>query len=653
MCGIAGILSLERPVDAGLVSAVLRMMDSEIHRGPDDWGLLLPDRAYQDPELRCLLASFDPAHIRTYPSPSAGPAAVLGFRRLAILDLTPRGRQPMSNRDGTVWITYNGEVYNYRDLRLDLEQIGYTFQSDTDTEVILQGYQEWGKDVLTRLRGMFAFGIVDLRAPRNTSGSGPRFFAARDRFGMKPFYYAETPVGLLFASELKGLMASELLPMEPHPEALPLFLAWGSIPAPNTFYRAVHSLPIGYWLELTRWGLSSRRYWNLADCYASERRRHVSPNQVIEETRAALVDSVKAHLVSDVPVGAFLSGGIDSSAVVALMREAGQSRIKTVSVVFPDTEYDESRYARLVAERFETEHVEVPVTSRDLLNQWDRIFAAMDQPTVDGVNTYFVAKATHEAGLKVALSGLGGDELFRGYPSFRDIPRLHRVSKWLGPSRLARRAILAPLALCYPQQRAKFGQLLGGPNSLENVYLSYRGMFMPEELERLLSHPAEPLDNFCAHLPETNGVESSWDRVSILETDGYMANQLLRDTDAFSMTHSLETRVPFVDHRLLESVATLPRELWIKGRPKALLIDALRGCLPDVVLHRPKMGFTFPFRQWLQGEARQKVESFLQRGNSFPKAAVADLWDRFLVGRAHWSRVWALVVWNVYSSVDL
>jgi len=598
--------------------------------------------------VQALLAAFDTGQIQTYQGPTTGPAGVFGLRRLSILDLSSRGRQPMSNQDGMLWITYNGEVYNYRELRDELRGRGYIFRSDTDTEAILHGYEEWGDGVVGRLRGMFAFGILDLRAPEDGLHPAPRFFAARDRFGMKPFYYAEIPGGLLFASELKGLLASGLVSPEVDAAALPLFLVWGSIPAPKTFYRGIRALPPGHFLHLRKGELTVERYWNLADCYAPERRRRVSVAQAILETRAALMDSIKAHLVSDVPVGAFLSGGIDSSAIVALMREAGQSKIKTVSVVFPEAEYNESQYARLVAQRYETEHVEVTVSSDDLLGEWDRIFAAMDQPTVDGVNTYFVAKATHEAGLKVALSGLGGDELFGGYGSFRDLPRLYQVNRWLGESRWARQAVSCAMALCFPQRRAKLSHVLNTPNTLRSLYLAYRGVFMPGELDRLLPQGIPPTD-FCAHLPEPNGAATVWDTVSLLETGAYMASQLLRDTDVFSMAHSLETRIPFVDDRLLESVLALPRNGPTGKSPKALLSAALGDRLPEAVVNRPKMGFAFPFDQWLRKGARKRVEELLHSGTTFPEHVVTELWGRFLSRRLHWSRVWALAVWTAQS----
>ena len=390
MCGIAGLFRASG-VSEEDKHAVSRMTAAQAHRGPDDGGL----------------------HAATH--------AVLGHRRLSILDLSASGHQPMSNEDGSIWVTYNGEIYNQRELRRELVRAGHDFRSTTDTEVLVHGYEQWGIDgLLTRLRGMFAFGLYD---PRRG------LLLARDRLGIKPLYYFAAGETVLFASEVKALLRSGLVPEERDRKALAGFLIAGAVPSPLTIIKGVRCLPPGHWVDCSRQAvpLTVQKYWDL-DC---------SPNYGGADTsdiRICLDDAVRRHFASDVPVGVFLSGGVDSAGLVAVASRVLQpdaGALVTLTVTFDEREYTESAPARQVADRFHTSHREIRVTAADFQNEFHAFLGSMDQPTNDGINTYFISKAARQAGLTVVLSGLGGDEIFWGYRHYRWLAH----AKWLTASR--------------------------------------------------------------------------------------------------------------------------------------------------------------------------------------------------------------------------
>jgi len=629
MCGIAGIVKLNGPAAPEIIAAVRRMMEAQIHRGPDDSGIV---------------AFGAPSSSPVTPDPS-GPSAVLGHRRLAIIDLSDAGHQPMANEDGSVWVTYNGEIYNFQELRTELIDRGHRFRSRTDTEVLVHGYEEWDLEgLLARLRGMFAFGLWDQRRRR--------LFLARDRLGEKPLYYAWQSGTLLFASELKALLASGLIERRLNPAAVVAYLTLGSVPAPLTMIEGVQALPPGCFLTLQDGRLDLERYWRLA----FEEDPDLTEGEALEEVRALLKEAVRLRLVADVPVGAFLSGGVDSSAIVALMREVTGGTIRTFSMVFEEQEFSEGRFARRVAREFETEHTEYVVTAEEVLRELPRIIEAMDQPTIDGVNTYFVSKVTRQSGTIVALSGVGGDELFGGYPSFRLIPRLYRLAR-LTPTVPGGRWVLErALGLLGQYGRAhKLRTVFQHAPSPEAAYLAVRGLFLDEALLTLVSpeflaHASQqwtPLGYLQDLTRDYNGASLS-NTASLLELRTYMHNQLLRDTDVMSMAHSLEVRLPFLDHRLVEFLEKVPASYKFRGALKRLLLQALDGRLPKEVTDRPKWTFTFPFERWLRSDPawRSTLEEALGR----PLDGVLDtlgvnlLWNRFLQGRVHWSRVWAIAV---------
>jgi asparagine synthase (glutamine-hydrolysing) len=616
-------------VDAELVAGVLRMLDAQVHRGPDDWGILVPDAAVQDSQVRALLSGFASEHVRTYPGSATAPAAVLGARRLSIIDLSPRGRMPMGNADARVWVTYNGEVYNYRELRSELENRGYPFQSDTDTEAILHGYEEWGEEVVQRLRGMFAFAILDFRASND-----PKLFLAKDRFGIKPLYWARRNCILQFASEVRALMACGVMPNQPEPRGLHGFLVHGSVPAPFTTVRDVFSLPAAHSLSIDDRTYSypkPRHYWYMPKCGTLK----ISPEDAISETRRLLDESVRLRLVSDVPLGVFLSGGMDSSAITALASKHLPHQLTTLCVTFDEEEFSEEQHAARVANRFGCKHVQVRLRAQEFIEEIPKIMAAMDQPSIDGVNTYFVAKAARMAGLTVALSGLGGDEIFCGYPGHRAAPRIARAVRF--PLVRLSALMAGALGKHFGYERLEKLEFLRDAGAL-GCYLAIRGLFPPRRAARLLEAGVLPLGSTD---PERKSLTFS--EYAEMDISLYLQNQLLRDSDVFGMAHSLEIRVPFLDHRLAEFVLALPQSL--KTSPamnKPLLASAVAAELGSET-KRPKMGFIFPFERWLLAHSQEALRHS-QHASQIQTARARAIWDAFDKGRIHWSRPWALAV---------
>lgn len=629
MCGIAGIALNPGQSLPDLRERLDTMARAMAHRGPDDQGVFVA------PNGRVGLAN----------------------RRLAIRDLSPAGHMPMASDDGAVWISYNGEVYNADQLRRELEGLGHRFRSHSDTEVILRGYETWGAQAVARLRGMFALALLDCRA---SVGPGGRLLLARDPMGIKPLYYARTDAGWVFASELKTLQASGLASAEISPTSVAAYLLLGSVPNPLSLYRQISALEPATWLEIDLDRPETPRrvtYWRLPDT--------ISPAADHEETvtlvRERLVDAVRVRLVSDVPLGAFLSGGLDSSSVVMLMRAASDGPIRTCSMVFEEAEYSEASYARAVAEAAGAEHFERVITAQDVLSEFDAMLASLDQPSVDGVNTWFVSQTARQAGLTVALSGLGGDELFGGYPSTFvqafQIQRALRLAQATPGGRQAAR--LAIGLLPNRRQWARVADALDLPASLPSAYLTRRGLFAPGEARQLVTPEVwnEAMQTFdaVAHVlavagqPPEPGSQASMAWVSRAELRTYTHHQLLRDTDVMSMAHSLEVREPLLDVPLVETVLRLPDEAKRNHAtgPKPLLVQAMGDRLPAVVAERrDKQGFTFPFARWLGGPLQAQVEARLAAlegsGLLRPGAAQA-VYQGYRQGRVHWSRPWALV----------
>jgi asparagine synthase (glutamine-hydrolysing) len=648
MCGIAGLMRLDGCVTAEDVGAVLRMLGAQVHRGPDDWGLLLPDSGATHPDVRELLAGLDPAHVSTYPSAVATPAAVLGTRRLAILDRSSRGRMPMGTVDRRRFLAYNGETYNYRELRTELER-GSSFASGTDTEVVLRAFEAWGPAALPRLRGMFALACFE-------AGPEPTLILARDRFGIKPLYWHEDRRRVLFASEVSALMRSGLVPDEASPEALGRFLEWGSVPAPLTTVKDVRSLPPGHLLRIGADGPRLARYWDLGAAVEASRRAMPAPTAVdaVAATRELLEESVCLHLVSDAPLGVFLSGGIDSAGLAALAA-AGRGRpITTVSVGFEEAGMSEAPYARLMAQRTGADHHEVLLRPREVFAALPRFFGDMDQPTVDGLNTWCIARAAREIGLTVVLSGLGGDELFWGY-------RHLRRTAGLEVARVAMAALPPYLRRAAARLAGAVGAAAGRPGldrwsaletpTTQGTYQLVRGLFARETVQALLGGAAEELEPVPPALPAQalEGARGLREGLTRLEFAHYLGDQLLRDADVMGMAHSIEVRVPYLDHRLVEHVLALPAALKLdRRRPKPLLLDALGDRLPREIWDRPKMGFTFPMAAWMR-ERSSELERLCLDDKRLHRPAVEAVWSAFRQGRAHWSRPWALLTLSQFD----
>jgi asparagine synthase (glutamine-hydrolysing) len=630
MCGILGIISHNARVPGDALERATRSLS---HRGPDDGGTVI---------LR----------------DSGGKIEVgLGNRRLAILDLSPLGHQPMNDPSTGNWIVYNGEVYNFRDVRSKLERSGLHFSSTCDTEVILKAYAYWGEKSLGEFRGMFAFAIWD--AQRH------RLFLARDPMGIKPLYYYKSDHIFLFSSEVRTLLGTGLVPRKLDPAGLANFLNFGSVYDPNTLVEGVVSLPPGCFLTWQEGQVKQLQYWDLADPELSEsrdsrRNKGEAGRRELEAQIGDLLDeSVRMQLVSDVPVGVFLSGGIDSSALVGILSRSGV-RPSTFSIVFREADYSEAEYSRAVAHQFGTDHHEITVSQADLFDAIDPAIHAMDLPTIDGINTYFVSERTRATGIKVALSGLGGDEIFAGYSSFRSVPRMEKVaSAW----RHVPRAVLNSLAAAFEalapisDQNRKLAALArnGGANS--DPYFLTRSLFAPGQQNELLPTLAandaakqraeKPLRDSLSRALNLDPIN----RVSYLESRCYMLNTLLRDSDSMSMAHGLEVRVPLIDHKLAQSVLALPGSWKLdQTTPKPLLVKALRGQLPEKIVHRAKQGFTLPFEHWMRDTLRPTIADSFAKMKDGPLSgtisapAAQCIWEDFLQGKTSWSRPWALYV---------
>ena len=535
----------------------------------------------------------------------------LAHRRLAIIDLSDAGAQPMSTVDGALVISFNGEIYNYRELRATLETKGYRFRSGTDTEVLLHLYADKGEAMVHDLRGMFAFAIWDERKKG--------LFLARDHFGIKPLYYANDGRSIRVASEVKALLAGGAIDTTPDPYAQAGFFVWGHIPEPHTMFRGIRELTAGSTLWVGRDGAHAVRvYANVAELLATASAQRVTMDAVerAERLRAAMLDSVRHHLVADVDVGVFLSAGVDSTVLAALAAEVG-GRLRTVTLGFAEyrgTPHDETRVAEAVAKQLGTDHQTIWVTRADFAGEVEHLLERMDQPSIDGVNSYFVARAAKEAGLKVAISGLGGDELFAGYSDYREIPRMVRlVSKVPARDTLGRalRSFVSPIVSRITSP--KYSSLIEYGGDYAGAYMLRRALYLPWELRPILGEQSETSD----HEVETMRRVIERDLtgcappviVAALESAWYMRNQLLRDTDWASMSHSVEVRVPLVDWTLWRTVA--PLGVIEPGVGKRALAGTTSQRLSGEILSRPKTGFTVPMRAWMMGE---KDARYAERG---------------------------------------
>ena len=533
----------------------------------------------------------------------------LGHRRLSILDLSERAAQPMRSACGRYVVSFNGEIYNYPALRAELIAQGCQFRTTSDTEALLHLYSAEGADMVHRLRGMFAFAIWD--------NDARTLFLARDPYGIKPLYYANDGKTFRFASQVKALQAGGQVGREPEPAGVVGFYLWGSVPEPFTLYRDIRALPAGSRMTVVASSVSEPEpFARITDALAEGARNPAAITEVASRVREAALESVTAHLLADVEVGLFLSAGIDSGALLGLMRDAGQAKIRAITLGFDEfqgTGEDEVPLAAEVAQQFGAEHVVRRFGKAEFEADFPRILAAMDQPSIDGVNSWLVSKAAHEQGLKVALSGLGGDELLAGYPSFRDIPKwvcwlrvpaavpglgaaARRLAGWLGAAR----------------QSPKLAGMLEYGGDYAGAYLLRRGLFLPFELKDMLDEELvreglaglAPLERLrAAALTPDPGAPTA--RVASLEANSYLRHQLLRDSDWAGMAHSLEIRTPLVDYTLLRALAPVIPALTA-GAGKTALAAAPSLPLPEAMVRRAKSGFGLPMGKWLNSATVSK-----------------------------------------------
>jgi asparagine synthase (glutamine-hydrolysing) len=617
MCGIAGVWS-SHPI-AEPAPLAERIDAALAHRGPDGRAWTVQD------EGRLLLV----------------------HRRLAIIDPTPLASQPMSTADGRYTIIFNGEIYNHAQLRVELEREGERFASRSDTEVLLRLVARCGARALADVRGMFALGLWD-SATRT-------LLAARDRFGIKPCYIASANGRIGVASEIRALQAAGFGDGVTA-AGIAAYLRWGAIPAPLTWLRGVESVEPGTWVQ---WNADGRRNGRFADPRQLwSGARDVDAGELRARTADAIAGSVNAHLVSDVPVGIFLSGGIDSAALVAAA--CGRARkLHTFTVVFDEASHDEARHAACVAEQFDTEHHTLRVSSSDVVHRASALLTHLDQPTIDGVNTFFVSSAVAATGIKAVLSGIGGDEAFGGYPSFRRMIRGSQLGYVPRPFRVAAGHIGSYAKPSW--RREKLRHAAATADSPFELYRAVRGWMMPAEIEAITGPALREAtavsvvdaieDSLAAPVP----AESKLATVARLETTMYLRQQLLRDADVMSMAHGLEVRVPFVDHQLIGTVwpALGSHPEMLAG--KRLLVESLGCALPDAIVSRPKQGFTLPFEHWIDGPLADFVREGLRHAareqwisRRAPDIVLRDWRER----TCHWSRPWGLAVLGHFLARD-
>lgn len=612
MCGISGIYGLKNTEVAHRYLSA--MNDAIAHRGPDDDGLFIQENI------------------------------ALGHRRLAILDLSPAGHQPMFDHYDQLCIVFNGEIYNFREIRKELSN--YPFKSQNDTEVILAAYLTWGKECLHKFNGMFSFAIWDKK--------NEELFIARDRLGVKPLYYYMHNDVLLFSSEVRGILASGIVPREINKSVLQEYFSYQTVHAPNTLIKDVYMLLPGHHLSVKEGKIEIQRWWSPRENYSKDSTGK-KYEEVCKDVHTLLYNAVERRLISDVPFGAFLSGGIDSSAVVGMMSQIQSQKVKTFTIVFDEEEFSEAKFARLVANKFGTDHHEFRLTPDDFLRELPEALASLDHPSGDGPNSYTVSKITRNAGITMSLSGLGGDEIFAGYPVFNRSLKLQEQN-WLYqiPQSLRQLAGTIYAGLKKDTSSAKMAQVLGLKDaSLRNTFPLSRQVGLPNYVKSILGIPSLNSDAMQRVLDielGNNGKELPLlSQVSIAEITSYMQNVLLRDTDQMSMAVALEVRVPFLDYQLVEYVLGISDEYKKPIIPKKLLVDSLGDLLPHEVVHRPKMGFVFPWEVWLRKELKplcdQSIRNLAKR-DFIQGEYLLDTWDRFLKGdkQVRWLDMWLCTV---------
>lgn len=588
MCRIAGIISKELTAAESL-SKVELMCKALQHGGPDDEGFFAADDV----------------------------GLCFGHRRLSIIDLSRNGHQPMADVDNKAWITFNGEIYNYPELKQQLLALGVKFHSNTDTEVIINAYLKWGIAAFSKLRGMFAFALYD-KARATT-------YLVRDSSGVKPVYYYAKDGSFSFASEVRAFKAAGITD-ECDPDWPIRFLAFGHLPEPYTTLKNVRSLAKGHYLV---WEHNTGKFSIARFCKSANGERITDISEARETIRETLKKVMKRQLIADAPIGVFLSGGIDSSIISLLANQEKQQRLETVSIYFNEKEYDERSYQDVVLKNISGDKHGHLVLQEDFEECFPRIIDDMDMPTTDGINTWFISKYARKDGLKAVLSGVGADELFGGYPSFNRIRYIEYLRRSPSPLFFA--------ANYFKADRYRKISFLSHNHYLAD-YLLLRGLFVPGDIAKILDADTTQVDKvlFSEKNITTLGPYDE-EHAAWFESNLYMQNQLLRDTDVMSMSHGLEVRVPFLDEDFQQAAQRIAADIrFNKSQPKKLLIDSFGGILPEAIWNRPKMGFTFPLQEWMARHFEISNES-LYRGKLAQNAV-----NKFKKGQIHWSKVFAL-----------
>ena len=622
MCGINGIYNHKSLKD---VENKVKLMNSLTkHRGPDYSNIYLDS------------------------------SVCIGHNRLSIIDLDSKSNQPFISADENLVLSYNGEIYNFLELKKELSK-SYDFKTKSDTEVIIAAYSLWGIEMVYKFNGMFSFALWDK--------SKEELFLCRDRFGIKPLYYIEVNQSIIFSSSIKALKSFSHEELKIKEDDLLDFLQYGTVHQPNTILDKVKSVPRGSFLMAGNQETKIFEYWNLFESNNSNK----VTSEPLKTVNKLLLESVEKRLISDVPYGIFLSGGIDSSILVAAASKVSTQKVNTFSIVFKEKGFDERKFSRQIASKYKTNHLELELNPEEILQQIEEPFKFMDHPSVDGINTFFISKQVHNQGFKMALSGAGSDELFAGYPVFKEVFELEN-KKWL---------YSFP-----PQLRNIFGKLLQLRNKslkshkiaeilnlklleLPYFYPIFRKIFANNTIYKLcdiknISTENYPF-NWAFNNLDTNNIGANYSlisKISALEIETYLQNVLLRDADQMGMANSLEIRVPFLDHNLVEYVLSLPNELKYPIYPKKLLIDSTKGWIPDEIIHRKKMGFVLPWEKWMKNELSSFCEESLlnlEDYTIFNMSQVNLLWKDFVKGNPYinWLQIWSLVVLGKWTAINL
>ncbi len=622
MCGINGIYNHKSLKD---VENKVKLMNSLTkHRGPDYSNIYLDS------------------------------SVCIGHNRLSIIDLDSKSNQPFISADENLVLSYNGEIYNFLDLKKELSK-SYDFKTKSDTEVIIAAYSLWGIEMVYKFNGMFSFALWDK--------SKEELFLCRDRFGIKPLYYIEVNQSIIFSSSIKALKSFSHEELNIKEDDLLDFLQYGTVHQPNTILDKVKSVPRGSFLMAGNQETKIFEYWNLFESNNSNK----VTSEPLKTVNKLLLESVEKRLISDVPYGIFLSGGIDSSILVAAASKVSTQKVNTFSIVFKEKGFDERKFSRQIASKYKTNHLELELNPEEILQQIEEPFKFMDHPSVDGINTFFISKQVHNQGFKMALSGAGSDELFAGYPVFKEVFELEN-KKWLYSFPPQLRNIFGKLLQLRNQslKSHKIAEILNLKLlELPYFYPIFRKIFANNTIYKLcdiknISTENYPF-NWAFNNLDTNNIGANYSlisKISALEIETYLQNVLLRDADQMGMANSLEIRVPFLDHNLVEYVLSLPNELKYPIYPKKLLIDSTKGWIPDEIIHRKKMGFVLPWEKWMKNELSSFCEESLlnlEDFSIFNMSQVNLLWKDFVKGNPYinWLQIWSLVVLGKWTAINL